>query len=229
MVDKMATTRSAGLRPAVTPASSRPFDEIRIRCRYRLPHWEAEGSTYSITFRLADSLPGIVLASLEQERTEAMTAALKAGCALTTHERRRIGDVFSEKVDAFLDAGHGECFLANPEIARIVVNSLDFFNGSRYRLSAWCIMPNHVHVVFKPLNGRTLADILHSWKSFTANKANVCLGRKGAFWQREYYDRLIRDEDEFFRITGYVIENPVKAGLENWRWVWVEGNVGKWE
>ncbi len=80
-------------------------------------------------------------------------------------------------------------------------------------------MPNHVHVVFQPLAGHGLADILHSWKSFTAKKANRLLGRLGEFWQREYYDHLIRDGEEFQRIVRYVGENPRRAGLRNWPWV----------
>ena len=88
-----------------------------------------------------------------------------------------------------------------------------------YDLPAWCVMPNHVHVVVRPREGHRLADILHSWKSFTATRINRLLGRTGRQWQREYYDHLIRDEREFGRIIQYILQNPAKAGLKHWPWV----------
>ena len=93
----------------------------------------------------------------------------------------------------------------------------------RYRLLAWCVMPNHVHVVVKIFPGHTLSDVIHSWKSFSAKHANRALRLRGAFWQREYYDHLIRDQGELDRAIRYVAANPEKAKLEQWRWVWVCG------
>ena len=82
-------------------------------------------------------------------------------------------------------------------------------------------MPNHVHVVFQPLGEWELARILHSWKSFTAHRVLREFGIRGTFWQREYYDHLIRDGEQFSRAVKYVVENPRRAGLEGWRWVGV--------
>ena len=101
----------------------------------------------------------------------------------------------------------------------MVASALRHFQGMHYHLFAWCVMPNHVHAVLHPLEGYELARILHSWKSFTAHQANRLLGIKGSFWEREYYDHLIRDEGEFRRIIEYVISNPLKAHLMNWPWV----------
>lgn len=81
-------------------------------------------------------------------------------------------------------------------------------------------MPNHVHVVARLLPGADLASILKTWKQFSSKTANRLLGQSGRFWQREYYDRLIRDEQEYRRAIRYVVENPLKAGLQNWPWVW---------
>ena len=81
-------------------------------------------------------------------------------------------------------------------------------------------MPNHVHVVFRTLGGNTLDRILHSWKSFSSKRANELLERSGEFWQHEYFDHLIRDNAQFDRAMRYVLENPRKARLENWMWVW---------
>ena len=115
--------------------------------------------------------------------------------------------------------GTARSICARPEIADAVAGALRAFDGVRYRLFAWCVMPNHVHVVFQPSQGSGLAEILHSWKSFTAREAQRKFGIRGAFWQREYYDHLIRDEEQFFRAVKYVAENPVRAGLEGWKWV----------
>jgi REP element-mobilizing transposase RayT len=81
-------------------------------------------------------------------------------------------------------------------------------------------MPNHVHVLLQTIGNFSLAAILHSWKSYSAKAANQILGRSGEFWQREYYDRLIRNAAEFDRATRYIQENPSKASLKNWPWVW---------
>jgi REP element-mobilizing transposase RayT len=95
----------------------------------------------------------------------------------------------------------------------MVEDALLHFDGERYRIHAWVIMPNHVHVLFTPYGAFMLEDILHSWKSFTAKKANRLLEMVGKFWQEEYFDRFIRDELHFSRALEYIEFNPVKAGL----------------
>jgi REP element-mobilizing transposase RayT len=122
-----------------------------------------------------------------------------------------------------LDSGAGACHLRNPAVAELVAEALSHFDNQRYRLFAWSIMPNHAHVVLRVFPGHSLGEIIHSWKSFTAKLANQLLNHCGSFWQREYYDHLIRDESEFDRAVRYVAENPEKAGLWDWRWVWVGG------
>ena len=104
-------------------------------------------------------------------------------------------------------------------IARIVPEALLHFDGQRYWLHAWSVMPNHVHVVMEPIADHKLSDILHSWKSFTAKAANKILRRKGEFWQPESYDHLIRDQEDFNHAVAYVLSNPIKAGLYDWKWV----------
>jgi REP element-mobilizing transposase RayT len=125
-------------------------------------------------------------------------------------------------METHLDAGSGSCLLANPNVAAMFVRTLRHFDGSRYRLHAWCVMPNHVHVVFRPLAEYTLTAILHAWKSYSAKEANRMLRRSGNFWQREYYDHLIRDERDLQRCIRYVLDNPKKAGLKNCAWVGAE-------
>jgi REP element-mobilizing transposase RayT len=102
-----------------------------------------------------------------------------------------------------------------------MAETLLHYDRVRYLLLAWCVMPNHVHVVFRPMENHTLAQIVQTWKSYSAHKANRLLGRSGEFWQREYYDHLVRDEADLHRIVRYVLENPRKAKLADWPWVGV--------
>jgi menaquinone-specific isochorismate synthase len=211
-----ANSGGAGVPPAVflPPGSS-----LRVRNR-RLPHWEVEGAVYLVTFRLADSLPKQALQKLDRERKDILATASQMGRSLTAAERRRMGQLQARGLERILDAGAGKCFLRDAAIARVVVNALQEFDGPRYRLFAWSVMPNHVHVLFQAIGKVTLAGILHSWKSFSAKAANQILGRNGEFWQREYHDHIIRNAIEFDRAMRYVTENPSKAGLKNWPWVW---------
>lgn len=127
---------------------------------------------------------------------------------------KHVNPLDSDKIEAFLDSGYGECWLKRDDIGKLVANALCYFDGERYHLHAWVVMPNHVHAVLSPNGSHTLSSILHSWKSYTANEANCLLGRKGrTFWQRESYDHLVRDEEDFIRVCNYTLNNPVKTGL----------------
>jgi putative DNA methylase len=139
---------------------------------------------------------------LEQWQTELARLPLEQ----QTLERRK-------RIEEALDQGRGACVLARPELAAIVKEALRHFDGSRYRLYAWVIMPNHVHALITPLKDHSLSDILHSWKSHTAKQINKQLGQTGQFWQEEYYDRMIRDETHYAAVVDYIENNPVKAGL----------------
>ncbi|MGB0106938.1 MAG: transposase, partial [Terriglobales bacterium] len=207
--------RSAGVPPAVAGASRPRFGEVKIRDRGRLPHWEKDYATYFITFRLADSLPKSVLDRIESERQAIVKTAIGLRRDLSADERARIQRLSTPAIERFLDSGAGACHLQNPAIADEVANTLRYFDEQRYRLFAWCIMPNHVHVATRLFPGQTLATVVHSWKSFSAKHANRILGTHGVFWQREYYDHLIRSEEEFERAIRYVSENPAKAQLKD--------------
>jgi len=215
--------RSAGDPPAVAGATRPRFGEVKIRDRGRLPHWEKEGATYFITFRLADSLPHSVLERITSEREAIVKTANELHRDLSPDERRKIQTLSTPIIEQFLDSGAGACYLQHPVVAEEIAETLRHFDEKRYRLFAWCIMPNHVHVVAKVFPGYKLSDVMHSWKSFTSKQANKTLALHGTFWQREYYDHLIRDEDEFGRAIRYVAQNPEKAKLKQWKWVWVCG------
>ncbi|MCR4305031.1 MAG: transposase [Gallionella sp.] len=158
-----------------------------------LPHCDTPGLLQAITFRLADSLPANVLERLLQ------------GAGDNAEKHRRIENL--------LDAGHGACWLKQPDVADIAENSLLHWDGQRYRLLAWCVMPNHVHVLIEAWEGYSLPNIVQGWKSFTARLINRHLGRIGTLWMRDYFDRYIRDDHHLAAVVAYIHNNPVKAGL----------------
>lgn len=164
-----------------------------------LPHLDVQGRRQAITFRLADSLPGEVIERWKAELAEHPTEDQR--------ERMR------RRVACYEDRGAGKCWLARPEVATLVVTALRHFEGARYHLVEWCVMPNHVHVLFDCLGETSLAQMVRSWKNFTAREINLRIGTQGRFWAPDYHDRLIRDEDHLMRARRYIRMNPVKAGL----------------
>ena len=124
-----------------------------------------------------------------------------------------------QRFEHLLDRGSGACPLRIPAVADMVAQALEHFDNERYRLAAWCIMPNHVHVAAEITPDYGLAEVIHSWKSFTAKAANKVLGASGPFWQREYFDRLVRNRSHLRRIVSYIVRNPEKARLGDWRWL----------
>lgn len=162
-----------------------------------LPHFDGGEYLQFITFRLADSLPQTVLERWKQEV-----------------ERKLIDDLeVQRKIERYLDSGIGECHLKDERFALPLIETLHKFDGEKYKLSAWVIMPNHVHLLLRPKENHSLAQIMHSLKSFTAHKANRILGRNGRFWSKEYFDRYIRSYEHFIKTLDYIENNPVKAGL----------------
>jgi REP element-mobilizing transposase RayT len=190
--------------------------------RDHLPHLKREGGSYFVTFRLAGTLPASELERLKRERDLLMQQAWEAKRPLTWPEQEELFRWYSSRVDAYLDAGHGSCWLRNSEVVGVVVGTLRFHEGQRFDLLAWVVMPNHVHAVLRPRAGYTLSQILKSWKGYSAREANRLLAREGEFWQTESYDHLIRDDADLQRCCHYTIMNPVNARLcerpEDWPW-----------
>ena len=168
-----------------------------------LPHYDAPGVTQIVTLRLADSLP----ASRHSEWEHLL-------CIEDNRERRR-------RLEAYLDRGLGECWLRQPAIAKLTEDALRFFDGQRYQLQAWVVMPNHVHLLVDVWE-TPLAKLVKSWKIFVAREANKLLDRSGEFWEREYLDTVIEDEDHRRTAVRYIENNPTKAKLvldpKEWPW-----------
>ena len=208
--------------PAVETAAAPRYGDVQIRNRGRLPHWEMEEGLYFITFDLADALPAQALHGM-MERQRAFLAAENSRAHMLPGQKVLAAKYNQKEIQAYIDRGAGESVFKDPRIAEAMATALRFGHGNRYRLIAWCVMPNHVHVVCRLLPGQRLSDVVKSWKVYSAREANRILGRSGALWRREYYDRLIRREGELDRAVRYVLSNPQMAGLKHWAWVWSEG------
>ena len=188
--------------------------------RRHLPHFQPSGATLFVTFRLAGSIPQAVLnrwAVDSQAQQKRMRSGVGQASSLSSAFRQRR---FVEYENLLHRAVCGPLWLKDPELATIVSDAMMFRDSETYAVDAYCVMPNHVHVVLAPLvtdspnlEPTSLGSIMHSVKSYTANQANAVLRRQGSFWEHENFDRAIRDEEEWLRTIGYVLNNPVKAGL----------------
>jgi putative transposase len=230
-IGAVGKTEKSQANPETGESRDEARNEPYWHSRGYLPHFESPVAIQHVTFHLADSLPKAALDRLEAELKRLPPDKQDV-------ERRK-------RIEAWRDAGYGSCILRQPDIAHMVQNTLFFFDGQRYHLLAWVIMPNHVHILFQPLNGWTVAKIVASWKKFTARKicdyqkatpgtANLPVGfsvnqeigeprgKPNPVWQREYWDRYIRNEKHLHQAIMYIHQNPVKAGLvaaaEDWRW-----------
>lgn len=224
--------------------------------RRNLPHIHSLGATFFITFRLAGSIPKDVIKLLEAVRQLLEREPLRIEKQAFQNEGLELEDRrfrlefrrrWFLKFESMLDsASIGPVWLKDERIASLVADSLHTLDGQKYKLHAFCIMANHVHLLITPfLNERlieskkeagrwifetispTMASIMQSIKGYTAREANKILGRKGRFWQAESYDHEVRNESEFSRIVTYILNNPVKAGLvtewSQWKWNWRDG------
>ncbi len=183
-----------------------------------LPHYDQGGIYQVITYRLGDSISQGILKNMQWELKNVAPEFLEA-------ERRR-------KIEKYLDKGHGSCILKNIECAKVVENAWRHFDGERYDLTAYVVMPNHVHVLLKVYEGVELAKIVKSWKSYSSRRINEIIkdaGLKtsapgkisaglrtsalGNLWQRGYWDRYIRDEKHFYQTLEYIRKNFDSGGV----------------
>ncbi|GAB4446211.1 MAG: transposase [Anaerolineales bacterium] len=203
--------------------------------RRHLPHWHPPNAVYFVTFRLAGSLPQEALEKLKQEReaAEQKLARQFQGEALAEEKYKLFKKMFA-RYDDLLAQSPFPCWLAEEQIARIVQDEIKALDPQNYRLICYCIMPNHVHLLIDlqaiaqpaPLKeGQHYTALSHAMKLLKGRTGYACrkvIGGSGAFWQHESYDHVVRNQREFENIIGYILNNPVKAGLVNewqeWRY-----------
>tara|TARA_R110002096_G_scaffold28236_5_gene85732 strand:- start:1020 stop:1691 length:672 start_codon:yes stop_codon:yes gene_type:complete len=200
-----------------------PWDEV-ARSRNHLPHWQQSGATYFVTWRLEDSLPTEMLAQFREDRQLWMDQHPEPW---TPADEAEYHQLFSARIDEWLDAGHGECLLSKLANAEFVMEGLQFFEGERTRLVSAVVMPNHVHVLFGLSPEWKLEQLVHSWKRQSAKKVNALEGRRGRLWQKDYFDRLIRDQKHFENCVRYIRRNPEKARLSEGEYLLFESDPAK--
>jgi REP element-mobilizing transposase RayT len=195
------------------------------RYGHNLPHWTADSATYFVTCRLQDSLPKHIVQQFEAEYLQVLACQEKMlGRKLKSEELKETARKLRNKIEKYLDSGHGACELAKPECAAIVKGALEFFDKDRYLLGAWAVMPNHAHVILKPTT-HELDKIIKSWKSFTSREINKIVVRRGRLWQAEPFDHMLRGDAYLVKFSKYVLDNPKNAGLKDWQWTGV-GSLG---
>jgi putative transposase len=206
--------------------------------RQNLPHWSQEGCTYFVTFRLGDALPQ---AKLRQWRQEMDTWLQQNPKPWTREQQREHNRLFEGTRQKWLDAGYGSCALRHPDLRRVMEEALHYFDGDRYLLGDYVIMPNHVHVLFCPLGEWPHKEITKSWKKFTGRviqqrmkECGFALCAKSAgkdsaqstephssrqpFWQHESFDHIVRSPAQLAHYRRYIRENPEKASLKPGQW-----------
>ncbi len=190
-------------------ATGRQSDKTPVwNPRRYLPHVVHADVPIHVCFRLADSVPSSVIESWQDELAGRLP------------EER--GAFLRARVDRYLDQGYGSCLLADDHHARVVADAIRFHDQRKYSILAWCVMPNHVHVLLELSENHTLRDIVHSWKSFTAHQINRRRGVQRTVWMADYFDRLIRNDAHRAATVAYIHGNPVRAGLvalpHEWPW-----------
>lgn len=203
------------------PSPSPFFDPRREIDRHhnRLPHWQQERRLQFVTWHLGDALPVNVRNQLAQERTSWLAAH---PAPLSETDETEYHRLFSDRIADWLDAGLGSCILKNLNLSQIVLDALLHFSGSRISMDTLTIMPNHVHVLFQLGPEHKLEDVVHSWKSYTAQRLNEALRRTGSLWMKDYWDRMIRSPEHYWKVREYILNNPTKARL-------IEGQYRIWQ
>jgi len=200
------------------------FDEYAAikMTRRHLPHWEQPGAAYFVTFRLADAIASDMLAEWREERALWLKHHLHPWDWKTACEYMQR---FEEEREQWLDQGQGSCLLRDSRAQKIVRESLEHFDRDRYVIDAFVVMPNHVHVIVKPLGTHSVNAILHSWKSYTSSQINRLMNQTGSLWMAETFDTIVRDWTHLAACRDYIAQNPEKAHLRDDQFTVERSNV----
>jgi putative transposase len=222
---KLVGKQEAGHGTRSVPATFEFFDR---REGYRvhegnLPHWYQPGVTYFVTFRTADSVPQGLLGDwharrddwLRRHEIDPSLPTWKSHLAQYCELEREFHALFTREFMEYLDRGYGACVLRQSQLAEIVADGLRHFDGQRYHIGDFVIMPNHVHSLVRLLGSTDIEQQCRSWKKFTAGQINHVLQRRGRFWQEESFDHLVRGPEQFKGLQRYIANNPQKAKLRD--------------
>lgn len=170
-----------------------------------LPHWTQYGKITFITFHLADSLPKHVIDFMQTEYNLLKLQLEKEGSSTNI---ARLKVIRHNQLEKYLDKGYGSCLLSSPIFRNVIVNTLNYNNGNTFLLHSYVIMPNHVHLLLEPKGENTIQQITHSIKSFSSHEINKQRHSTGSIWQKEFFGRIIRNEDHYMRVLEYIRNNP---------------------
>jgi REP element-mobilizing transposase RayT len=202
------------------------MNKIVERHRSYLPHIQLEGQIISLTWRLAFTLPKNLLklqTDLEEELAEIRrenTSDLSVKYAGYIQKLEDL-DTYLGKLEL------NDLSLCADENPQTLISAINFYAGNIYELHSYCIMPNHLHLLIRPLPGQgvgfhKVSTTVQRLKSYTAKMINQKYERQGKIWHRDYFDRFIRNPDDYRNVVNYILANPVKAGLvkkaEDWKY-----------
>ena len=218
LVGKMTKPSDSSDLGDLFDASAKLVVKERLR-----PHWSQAGAIVFVTFRTKDSIPKIVMEQWDREKNDWLfqKGLLSSGeywanvlPNLSPTVKSEFKKEFHRQKELFLDDCHGMCVLRRPELARIVADSLMYFDGERYRMGDFVVMPNHVHLLAAFSDSDRMNKQFASWLHYSACQINRRLGQKGRFWQQEPFDHLVRSADQYEYLRRYIEENPKKANLK---------------
>jgi REP element-mobilizing transposase RayT len=209
------------------------MEEIVEKHRHHLPHLQLTEQIIFLTWRLAFTLPKPMLEHIDQMRDTLQQ--IHARGLYTSEELYLEYYQQLEKYDTYL----GKCELAGfslcaAGIGDMITETFRFYDGKLYELHCYCVMPNHVHLLVRPMQdeaGTFHKDsvIVQRIKSFTARQINTSRGFAGKVWCENYFDRYIRHEKDYYKVVEYILNNPLKAGLVkdpgHWRHAWFRGQL----
>ena len=181
-----------------------------LRTEDDLPHWHQSHRLQFLTWCLGDALPIKAMLRLRRERIRWINAHPPPH---TPEENVWYFDRFIARPHRWLALGRGESIFRNPEYADLLASVLLFHEGTKCRMDAFVIMPNHVHCLVQLIGDTTLSQLLHSWRSYSAQQINRRRGHRGNLWSGDFWDRCIRSPAHYWKVRTYIQENPVKARL----------------
>lgn len=192
--------------------------QVYEHCR---PHWCQAGTVVFITFRTYDSIPAEVINRWDRQKSEWLRQRGHGSKhwseivpTLSEKDHADFQKQFNRTREDFLDTCHGQCLLRRPDLAKIVADSLLHFDGERYRMGDFIVMPNHVHLLAVFMPAESMKAQCDSWLHYTAFRINQATHTLGKFWQQEPFDHLVRNPDQYEYLRRYIADNPRKARLK---------------
>ncbi len=188
-----------------------------------LPHIYPRGATFFITFCLYNALPSKVVKEIQEEYDLKINKIKKEQNSKDERNTSfyKLGKKYFADYDILLERySRDDDFLKNTKVTQIIINKMKEYDGKRYDLLAYCVMSNHVHILFctAGYENETVSKTMQLIKGGSAYESNQVLKREGKFWQKESYDHYIRNDNELKNIVHYILENPVKASIvKEWK------------